>query len=104
MQHIHITGIPQSPTEPIWICEFVAWRVHKLLPDPRFRSVTVANVYLDYLAVLTVEEALEINARNLDVMMEHWRQKNEDLNRLLLAHRYTHPMVFVRIVDEDSID
>lgn len=104
MQHVHITGIPQSPEQPIWKCDYVTWPIHRLLPDERFRKHIVGQAYVDYLAVLTVEEALEVNAKFLDLGMEHWRRKNQDLNGLLLAHRYTHPMVFVWIVEEDSID
>lgn len=104
MHHIHITGIPDDPEYRIWKCDYVVWPIHKLLPDDRFRKLIEAQVYVDYVAVLTVEEALEVNARFMDLGMAHWRQKNEDLNRLLLGHRYTHSMVYVRIVEEDSMD
>jgi hypothetical protein len=100
MQHIHITGIPQNAEHPIWKCEYVSWPIRKLLPDDRFRKYVVGNTYVDYMAVLDVEEALALNA----CFKEHWRQQNEDLNRLLLAHRSTHRMVYVRIVEEDSMD
>lgn len=100
MQHIHLTGIPQNAEHPIWKCEYVTWPIRKLLPDDRFRKHVVGQSYLDYLAVLTVDEVLALNARFLD----HRRQQNEDLNCLLLAHRSTHPMVYVRIVEEDSMD
>ncbi len=104
MQHIHITGIPQNAEHPIWRCDYVMWPIHKLLPDARFRKYVVGNTYVDYIAVLAADEVLEINAKFLHREVDHWRQKNENLNHLLLAHRSTHPMVYVRIVEEDSMD
>lgn len=75
MHHIHITGIPDDPEYRIWKCDYVVWPIHKLLPDDRFRKLIEAQVYVDYVAVLTVEEALEVNARFMDLGMAHWRQK-----------------------------
>lgn len=104
MQHIHITGIPGSTEFPIWECTYVVWPIHEILPDSRFRSFIVGNTYTDYLAILSVSEALELNEKYLDWDLEHWRKKNEELKGLLLKHRSSHPFVYIRIVDEDSWD
>jgi hypothetical protein len=84
---VQVIGIPRSDRELRWVVEEVAWPARELQADPRFRAVDLdGTLYLDYIAVLSVREALAINRRYREHPSEHLRRTNEDLEARLAAH------------------
>ena len=87
-----------------WSVDMVPWAVNRDA-DRRFRQMPpTESMYLDYYAVLTTAEALELNAPHLKENGEffpHWAEKAELLQNLLTT-RTPSGLVLVRIYEWES--
>lgn len=63
---VKLIGISHDGHERIWTVDHVVWPIPFIQGDVRFRRVVLNTAYVDYAAILTVEEALEINEGYLD--------------------------------------
>ena len=69
-----IEGVPHSDTDG-WIFDGPAWwDAHELRNDPRFRELQINDGYLDYVAVLTPEEAQELAGRYAPRVLDHQKE------------------------------
>lgn len=81
---VWVKSVPGGGTSDCGTEDMVPWGGRGLRDDPRFREVVdEPSLYLDYYAVLTTKEALEINAPLLTSSLPHWRAKAELLQDLL---------------------
>lgn len=99
---VELTGVPWKAGESCWKIQEVVWPKHVLEVDARFRTVSLNHGYLDFVAVLTVEEAQEINSRYLDWKLEHWERKNRELQQMLETHRADTDFVVVHIYEWET--
>jgi hypothetical protein len=80
--------VPDLLHSEVWRVRDVPWPVHRLSRDSRFRLVDLDGTrYEDYVGVLSVAEAKEINAERVKSRLpslEHYlRQKSEELQSFL---------------------
>ena len=94
---IYIQGIPNNAAEASWKVDHVGWAHPLLEEDARFRSITLNEAYMDYVAIFSIQEAIEMNQRCLELDSE-----NEELQRVLEKNRYSTPLVLVRRYEWES--
>lgn len=98
-----LTGIgKRSSSDDRWFIDNVNWRPHNLIHDSRFRRVDLVCGYLDYVAVLTMEEAL---ALCFIARLRGWKDrsaKDDEVHDLLLSHQLTTQFVLARIYEWES--
>jgi hypothetical protein len=99
---IDLTGVPRKVGEPTWGIDNVVWPPHVLERDSRFRQISLDQGYVDFLAVLTVDEALEINSQYLDWKLEHWERKNRELQLMLETRRVDTDFVVVHVYEWET--
>ena len=100
---VKLIGIPHGGHDGIWTVDNVVWPIPFIQADPRFRRVSLNTAYVDYAAVLSVREALEINLRYLDWgPVEHWTKKNRELQDLLQRWADNTSLVLVRMYEWES--
>jgi hypothetical protein len=99
---IYVQGIPDNDAERSWKVDGVVWPTYVIEKDSRFRSITLNEAYMDYVAVFSIEEAIEMNQKYLNWDLPHWRAKNEELQRILEGNRKSTSLVLVRIYEWES--
>ena len=100
---VKLIGIPHAGGDRIWSVDNVVWPIPFVQGDARFRRVVLNTAYVDYAAILTVEEAIEINERFLDWgKAEHWTRKNREVQELLLRWADQTSLVLVRMHEWES--
>ena len=100
---VKLVGIPHDGHDRVWSVDNVVWPIPFIQGDRRFRRVELNTAYVDYAAVLTVQEALEINEKYLDWgKAEHWTKKNREVQELLLSHVEKTSLVVVRMYEWES--
>lgn len=55
---VRIQGVPREHGKPVWTVDMAMWfKPRRLLKDARFREIRCMSGYVDYVAVLSIEEA-----------------------------------------------
>ncbi len=81
---VSVRCLPGREASEYWHVDMVPWS-GRLRDDPRFRAVPEdeSGMYEDFYAVLTVREALAINAPELAGELWHLRERAEQLREFL---------------------
>jgi hypothetical protein len=100
---VKLVGVPHDAHDHVWSVDNVVWPIPFIQGDTRFRRVVLNTAYVDYAAILSVQEALEINEKYLDWgKAEHWTKKNREVQELLLKHAEQTSLVVVRMYEWES--
>ena len=100
---VKLVGILHDGHDRVWSVDNVVWPIPFIQGDTRFRRVVLNTAYVDYAAILSVQEALEINEKYLDWgKAEHWTKKNREVQELLLKHVEKTSLVVVRMYEWES--
>ena len=94
-----LTGIPCRKSNESWFLDHIHWRPHDLARDPRFRRVELVGGYADFVAVLTMDEALALCFIARVRPGGGPSEPNEEVHRVLLSHKGSTQFVLARIYE-----
>jgi hypothetical protein len=99
---VYVQGIPDKEFEGSWRVDNVAWPTSVIERDPRFRPVALNGGYMDYVAVFSIEEAVEMNRQYSSRGLPHWQAKSEELQRVLEERKDATSLILVRMYEWES--
>lgn len=80
---VKLTAVTGEVPRPAWVREPSWWQTRELQTDPRFK-VRDADGFVDYEAMLTAEEAWELNQKYAERALS-WQQEHVEELRILLT-------------------
>src|SRR5687767_4800717 len=97
-----LTGIPYKQSDDYWFIDHLHWRMYTLSRDPRFRKVGLVCGYEDFVAALSVDEALALCFIERLRAGETESTREAEVHRLLLSHRRSTWFVLAHIYEWES--
>jgi len=99
---VALRGVPRDKEQPIWFVESPWWTPNELMEDARFREVHEVPGYLDYVGVLTLEEALAMHERFREGGLDLWEHRVEFIDEKLAAGIEVTCYVIVSVFEWES--
>jgi hypothetical protein len=98
---VKLTAMTGQVPRPVWVREPSWWQARELQTDPRFKERD-AGGFVDYEAVLTAEEASELNRKYAEHALSWQQEAAEELRLLLTEGSGDFDNVLVEVLEWES--
>ena len=102
---VRIQGVPREHGKPVWTVDAATWFTPtRLLKDPRFREIQCISGYVDFVAVLSIEEAKALHDEakaGTDALLYDARDAKR-VDRYLAGNRSRTRFVMITVYEWES--